>query len=186
MISDGTRPIPLSLIVPCRIISKARKKKESKKNSLSAPHGYPANLKNITWGQRAKIRRVPTGKKINQFSAISGSTPFILLSYHPSLSSLFLILQHNTTQSMRIMMEAKDESGDDARAAQHASSNTEAKAAAEIGNTAAAAGRFPSELYRMLDTVASKGMDGLVCWQEDGKSFMIHDKPEFERVVMPM
>ena len=49
-----------------------------------------------------------------------------------------------------------------------------------------AGGRFPVELYRMLDTVTKRGMESLVSWQDDGKSFMIHNKPEFERVVMPM
>ena len=81
-------------------------------------------------------------------------------------------------------MAAQYDDDDDETGAQIPSSSIASNVSSEAGGIKA--GRFPLELYRMLDTVSSMDLDKLVCWQDDGKSFMIHNKPEFERAVMPM
>jgi len=79
---------------------------------------------------------------------------------------------------------AEQHDGEDARAAQHRSSHNNSSASTETAT--GHAGRFPLELYRMLETVTSMDLNRIVCWEDDGNSFMIQNKPEFERVAMPI
>ena len=48
-----------------------------------------------------------------------------------------------------------------------------------------ATAQFPVDLQRMLNTVEQLGMDDIVGWQNNGASFVVHKKDEFENQVMP-
>ena len=45
---------------------------------------------------------------------------------------------------------------------------------------------FPHKMYDLLEDVGRKGLDDIVSWLPDGKSFKIHDQVRFEQSIMPM
>ena len=45
---------------------------------------------------------------------------------------------------------------------------------------------FPHKMYDLLEDVGSKGLDDIVSWLPDGKSFKIHDQVRFEQSIMTM
>jgi HSF-type DNA-binding len=49
----------------------------------------------------------------------------------------------------------------------------------------AATAQFPVDLQRMLNAVESMGMQDIIGWQNNGASFVVHKKEQFEKQVMP-
>jgi len=45
---------------------------------------------------------------------------------------------------------------------------------------------FPHKMYDLLEDVGRKGLDDIVSWLPDGKSFKIHDQVRFEQSIMTM
>jgi len=45
---------------------------------------------------------------------------------------------------------------------------------------------FPHKMYDLLEDVERKGLDDIVSWLPDGKSFKIHSQFGFEQSIMPM
>jgi len=45
---------------------------------------------------------------------------------------------------------------------------------------------FPHKMYDLLDDVERKGLDDIVSWLPDGKSFKIHSQIGFEQSIMPL
>ena len=45
---------------------------------------------------------------------------------------------------------------------------------------------FPHKMYDLLEDVERKGLDEIVSWLPDGKSFKIHSQIGFEQSIMPM
>ena len=44
---------------------------------------------------------------------------------------------------------------------------------------------FPFRLHDMLNDAEPKGFDHVVSWQEGGRSFKVHDKEQFSKVLLP-
>ena len=44
---------------------------------------------------------------------------------------------------------------------------------------------FPSRLYQLLEDAEKDGLESIISWMPDGKSFKVHDKEKFERDLMP-
>jgi hypothetical protein len=45
---------------------------------------------------------------------------------------------------------------------------------------------FPHKMYDLLEDVERKGLDDIVSWLPDGKSFKIHSQIGFEQSIMPL
>lgn len=44
---------------------------------------------------------------------------------------------------------------------------------------------FPFRLHDMLNDAEAKGFDHIVSWQEGGRSFKVHDKDQFSKILLP-
>jgi len=44
---------------------------------------------------------------------------------------------------------------------------------------------FPAQLYRMLREVEAQGLDYIISWLGDGRSFQVHEPEEFVKQVLP-
>ena len=44
---------------------------------------------------------------------------------------------------------------------------------------------FPLKLYGMLEATSENDMDHIVSWVLDGRGFLVHNRTEFESVVLP-
>lgn len=44
---------------------------------------------------------------------------------------------------------------------------------------------FPARLFNMLESAAMEGLDEIVSWQPHGRSFLVHDKASFVKVMLP-
>lgn len=44
---------------------------------------------------------------------------------------------------------------------------------------------FPFRLHDMLNDAEAKGFDHVVSWQEGGRSFKVHDKEQFSKILLP-
>jgi hypothetical protein len=45
---------------------------------------------------------------------------------------------------------------------------------------------FPAVLHSMLDEVEEKGYSHIVSWQPHGRCFVVHNREEFVRLIMPV
>ncbi len=45
--------------------------------------------------------------------------------------------------------------------------------------------QFPWKLHDMLDTVADEGLEDVVSWEDNGRSFRVHQTQKFVESVMP-
>eukprot|EP00429_Kryptoperidinium_foliaceum_P072829 CAMPEP_0176052128 /NCGR_PEP_ID=MMETSP0120_2-20121206/25918_1 /TAXON_ID=160619 /ORGANISM="Kryptoperidinium foliaceum, Strain CCMP 1326" /LENGTH=194 /DNA_ID=CAMNT_0017385569 /DNA_START=550 /DNA_END=1134 /DNA_ORIENTATION=+ len=44
---------------------------------------------------------------------------------------------------------------------------------------------FPFKLHKILEDADAQGLDSIISWHPDGKSFKVHDKEQLEKQVLP-